>query len=91
MKGNGDKVLLTDPKDFLPKVTSPVLAFFGEDDQNVPAQKSAELYETYLNQAGIKNFKIVVFPKADHTLSGAVGSYWQILSEWLGGLFNNNK
>ncbi len=91
MKGNGDKVLLTDPKDFLPKVTSPVLAFFGEDDQNVPAQKSAELYETYLNQAGIKNFKIVVFPNADHTLSGAVGSYWQILSEWLGGLFNNNK
>lgn len=43
--------LLTDPKNFLPKVTSPVLAFFGEDDQLVPAQKSAELYEQYLSQA----------------------------------------
>ena len=78
----------TFPKNFLPKVTSPVLAFFGEDDQLVPAQKSAELYEQYLNQAGNKNFKIVVFPNADHGLYGATNDYWKILSEWLGGLFS---
>jgi pimeloyl-ACP methyl ester carboxylesterase len=81
--------LLTDPKDFLPKVTSPVLAFFGEDDQLVPAQKSADLYEQYLTQAGNQNFKIVVFPDADHGLNGAEVAYWKILFEWLGGLFNN--
>jgi dipeptidyl aminopeptidase/acylaminoacyl peptidase len=80
--------LLTDPKNFLPKVTSPVLAFFGEDDQLVPAQKSAELYEQYLSQAGNENFKIVVFPNADHGLYGATSDYWKIMSEWLGGLFS---
>ena len=79
---------LTDPKNFLTKVTSPVLAFFGEDDQLVPAQKSAELFEQYLSQAGNKNFKIVVFPNADHGLKGAKYEYWKILSEWLGGLFS---
>lgn len=84
---NPDGFLL-DPKNFLPKVTSPVLAFFGEDDLLVPAQKSAELYEQYLSQAGNKNFKIVVFPNADHGLYGATNDYWKILSEWLGGLFS---
>lgn len=84
-------VLLTDPKDFLPKVTSPVLAFFGEDDLLVPAQESARLYEEYLSQAGNENFKIVVFPNADHGLYGATSDYWRILSEWLGGLFSGQE
>jgi pimeloyl-ACP methyl ester carboxylesterase len=81
--------LLTDPKDFLPRVTSPVLAFFGEADQLVPAQKSAELYKMYLSQAGNENVKIVVFPNADHGLNGAIDGYWKTLFEWLGELFNN--
>jgi dipeptidyl aminopeptidase/acylaminoacyl peptidase len=57
----------------------------------VPAEKSAELYEQYLSQAGNKNFKIVVFPNADHALTGAMADYWKTLSEWLGGLFDANK
>jgi len=85
---NSDNGLLTDPRDYLTKVTSPVLAFFGEDDLLVPALKSAELYEQYLGQAGNRNFKIVVFPNADHGLNGATNDYWRILSEWLGGLFS---
>jgi hypothetical protein len=89
MKGYYDKSLLTDPKDFLPRVTSPVLAFFGEADQLVPAQRSAELYKMYLSQAGNKNFKIVVFPNADHGLNGAIVDYWKTLIDWLGELFNN--
>jgi uncharacterized protein len=89
LKESYGKGLLTDPKDFLPKVTSPVLAFFGEADQLVPAQKSAELYKMYLTQAGNKNFKIVVFPGADHGLNGATDEYWKTLSEWLGELFDN--
>ena len=88
---NSDNGLLNDPKDYLTKVTSPVLAFFGEDDLLVPAQKSAELYEQYLGQAGNRNFKIVVFPHADHGLNGATNEYWRILSEWLGGLFNGQN
>jgi pimeloyl-ACP methyl ester carboxylesterase len=89
MKGYYDKSLLIDPKDFLPRVTSPVLAFFGEADQLVPAQKSAELYKMYLSQAENKNFKIVVFPNADHGLNGAIVDYWKTLFDWLGELFNN--
>jgi pimeloyl-ACP methyl ester carboxylesterase len=83
LQGDDSHGLLTDPKDFLPRVTAPVLAFFGEDDQLVPARKSAELYEQYLMQAGNKNFKIVVFPDADHGLNGATVEYWKILFEWL--------
>ncbi len=89
LQGDDSHGLLTDPKDYLPRVTSPMLAFFGEDDQLVPAKKSAELYETYLTQAGNKNFKIVVFPGADHGLNGATVEYWKTLFEWLGKLFNN--
>jgi len=91
MEGKADASLLTDTKDFLTRVTCPVLAIFGADDQLVPAQKSAELYEQYLSQAGNKNFKIIVFPKADHALTGAMADYWKTLSEWLGGLFDANK
>lgn len=87
LKAQSDKNLLIDPKDFLPRVTVPVLAFFGEDDVLVPAQKSAELYTQYLDQAGNQNYKIVVFPHADHGLSGATAEYWQTLSEWLRGLY----
>ena len=88
MKRSSDSDLLIDPKDFLPLVTSPLMAFFGADDQLVPAEKSAELYEQYLTQAGNKNFKIVVFPDADHGLNGAMEDYWQVLFEWLGELFD---
>ncbi|NJD58030.1 MAG: dienelactone hydrolase family protein [Anaerolineae bacterium] len=88
LQGSYGDTLLTDPKDFLPRVTSPVLAFFGEADQLVPAQKSAELYKMYLNQARNKNFKIVVFPDADHGLNGATDEYWKTLFEWLGELYN---
>jgi pimeloyl-ACP methyl ester carboxylesterase len=87
MKAQADQGLLTDTRDFLPRVTCPVLALFGADDQLVPAQKSTELYEQYLNQAGNKNFKIVVFPNADHGLNGAMPEYWKTLSEWLEGLY----
>lgn len=89
LRENYGDSLLTDPKDFLPRVTSPMLAFFGEDDQLVPAQKSAELYQQYLDQAGNKDFKIVVLPDVGHGLFGAEAEYWKILFEWLDELYNN--
>ncbi len=87
-KGNDLNGLLADPKYYLPRVTAPVIAFFGSADQLVPAQRSAELYELYLKQAGNKDFKIVVFPNVGHGLFGATDEYWKILYAWLGGLFN---
>ncbi len=87
LKAAADQSLLVDPKDFLPKVHCPVLAFFGEDDQNLPAKKSAALYEQYLGEAGNDNYKIVMFPGADHSLNGLMPAYWETLSNWLEQLF----
>lgn len=87
MKGRSDEGLLTDPKNFMPRVRVPVLAVFGEDDQLVPAKRSAELFDQYLRQAGNENYQIVVFPHADHGLNGAMTDYWRTLSGWLGSLY----
>jgi uncharacterized protein len=78
-----EQSLLTDPKDFLTRVDCPVLAFFGEDDQNLPAKKSAALFEQYLTQAGNQDFEIVVFPGVGHSLGNFSPSYWETLAEWL--------
>ena len=75
--------LLTDPKDFLTRVRCPVLAVFGENDQNLPARKSAELYEQYLAQAGNRDVETVVFPGVSHSLGGFSLAYWGTLSDWL--------
>jgi pimeloyl-ACP methyl ester carboxylesterase len=86
-KAATEQSLLTDPKDFLTRVHCPVLAFFGEADQNLPAKKSAELYEQYMTQAGNRDFEIVVFPGVDHSLGGLMPAYWGRLSDWLKQLF----
>jgi dipeptidyl aminopeptidase/acylaminoacyl peptidase len=64
-------------------VRCPVLAFFGEEDQNLPAKKSAALFEQYLTEAGNRDFKIVVFPGVGHSLGGFLPAYWETLSDWL--------
>jgi uncharacterized protein len=78
-----EQSLLTDPKDFLTRVRCPVLAFFGEDDQNLPAKKSAALFEQYLTQAGNRDFEIVVFPGMGHSLGSFSPIYWEALADWL--------
>jgi hypothetical protein len=78
-----DQSLLTDPKDYLTRVRCPVLAFFGEDDQNLPAKKSAALFEQYLTQAGNRDFEIVMFPGVGHSLGNFSPDYWEALSGWL--------
>ena len=75
--------LLTDPKDFLTRVRCPVLAVFGENDQNLPARKSAELFEQYLTQAGNPDFEIVVLPGTGHSFGNFSAVYWGTLSNWL--------
>jgi uncharacterized protein len=77
------KGLLVDPKDFLTRVHCPVLALFGEQDLNVPAQRSAELYAKYLAQAGNRDVTITVFPNVGHSLGNFMPEYWATLSRWL--------
>ena len=78
-----EQSLLTDPKDLLTRVHCPVLALFGENDQNVPAQKSARLYEQYLTQAGNQDLTLTVFPGVGHELGGVLPAYWATLGDWL--------
>jgi len=65
------------------------LAFFGEADKLVPAAKSAALYEQYLTEAGNKNYKIAIFPGANHSLNGLLPAYWETMSNWLEQLFKS--
>jgi pimeloyl-ACP methyl ester carboxylesterase len=83
LKAAADQSLLIDPKYFLPKVHCPVLAFFGQADRLLPAARSAALYELYLAEARNDNYKIFVFPGADHSLNGLMPAYWETLSNWL--------
>jgi hypothetical protein len=79
--------LMTDPKDFLTKVRSPLLAFFGEDDLNIDSQTSPGLFEQYLTEAGNEDYRIVVIPDVGHGISLSTPGYWDTLSDWLNRLF----
>jgi pimeloyl-ACP methyl ester carboxylesterase len=79
--------LLNDPKEYLTRVQSRVLAVFGEHDLLQPTEKSAALYEQYLAEAGNENFRIVVIPGVGHSISLSTPGYWEALSDWLDHLF----
>lgn len=84
LKSSTGQTLLNDPKDYLTKVQSPVLAIFGENDLLQPSEKSADLFEQYLAEAGNQNYRIVIIPGAGHYISLATSGYWDALAEWLG-------
>jgi pimeloyl-ACP methyl ester carboxylesterase len=84
-----------DPKPYWAGVSCPVLAFFGEKDCSVPAERNAaELRAALRHNAGTK---IVVLPKANHlfleaqtgvrteypSLRGFVPGYFAVMREWL--------
>ncbi len=54
------------PYDALIEVTIPVLMTFGELDLQVPAEQNKPKMEEALTKAGNKNFKSIIFPKANH-------------------------
>jgi dienelactone hydrolase len=58
-----------DPGPDLKKITVPLLAFYGERDYVVPPQENVAKLESYLKEAGNKDFKVVVFQGADHGLT----------------------
>lgn len=51
------------------QIKIPVLAIWGEKDQNVPVQDSAARLSSILTKAGNKDFTTKIFPNADHTLN----------------------
>jgi pimeloyl-ACP methyl ester carboxylesterase len=80
--------LLQDPKEYLTRVKSPVLAVFGEEDLLQPTEKSSALYERYLAEAGNENVKIVVIPDVGHSIAISNDGYWEVLSDWLDTLYS---
>ncbi|MGB3715056.1 MAG: alpha/beta fold hydrolase [Candidatus Promineifilaceae bacterium] len=80
--------LLIDPKDYLTSVSSPVIAFFGEEDLLQPSERSAPLYEQYLTEAGNENFEIVMIPGVGHNILVTTPGYWTAMTDWLAGLYS---
>ena len=78
-----ERNLLTDPADHLTQVTSPVLAFFGEEDIVQPSHQSAELYASYLRAAGNTDVTIILLPGVGHEITPATVGYWNALLHWL--------
>jgi len=78
--------LVSDPEEYFTRVTSPVLAIFGEEDLLQPTEKSAEYYEQFLTAAGNEQFEIVVLPGEWHNIGITTPGYWDVLTEWLEGL-----
>jgi alpha-beta hydrolase superfamily lysophospholipase len=58
-----------DPAPDLKKITVPFLALYGGSDYVVPPEENVKKLERYLTEAGNRDFKIIVFPEADHGLS----------------------
>lgn len=57
-----------DPMPVLKKVTCPVLAIFGELDQNVIPAVNVPLWEKALKKARNNDYTIKVFPKSNHVI-----------------------
>ncbi len=77
-----------DPAADLKKIKVPFLAMYGGADYVVPPEENVKKLERYLTEAGNHDFKIIVYPGADHGLNinpqtrtagsgGGQISYWQ--------------
>lgn len=80
--------MLNDPEEYLTRVHCPVLAFFGEADLLQPTERSAALYEQFLNEAGNEHFEIVVIPSVGHSITLSMPAYRETLSDWLDHLYS---
>ncbi|HXD34735.1 MAG TPA: alpha/beta fold hydrolase [Pyrinomonadaceae bacterium] len=58
-----------DPAEDLRKIKTPFLALYGGSDYVVPPEENVKKLEKYLTEAGNSDFKIAVFPGADHGLT----------------------
>ncbi len=70
-----------DARPFLEQITCPVLALYGEHDQEVPPFESARIYQDALEEADNPDVSVGVFPNAGHPLlqtskMDEIASYW---------------
>ena len=86
-----------DPAPTLRQLKLPVLALFGELDNNIVAEKNKEAWETALKAGNNRDYTLRILPKADHLqLEAKVGSnaempslqrfvpaYYTTVQEWL--------
>jgi hypothetical protein len=81
-----------DPIPALEKVKVPVLMTFGELDLQVPVSENKPKMEEALTKGGNKNFKSVVFPKANHlyqeAITGSPGEYSQLPKKFVPGFLD---
>jgi uncharacterized protein len=86
-----------DPAPALSQLKIPILALFGELDNNIVAEKNKSAWEVALAAAGNRDYTLTILPKANHlqleakvgnnaemaTLQKFVPSYFTTTEEWL--------
>jgi pimeloyl-ACP methyl ester carboxylesterase len=86
-----------DPAPTLQKLTVPVLALFGELDNNIVAEKNKSAWETALKLGNNQDYTLRILPKADHlqfeakignnaemaSLQRFVPEYYSTIQDWL--------
>ena len=81
-----------DPAPTLAKVQVPVLALFGGKDLQVPAEPNRRVMEEVFAKSGLKDYRIVVMPDANHLYqqanTGSVSEYTTLKKEFLPGFLD---
>ena len=90
-------LILYDPAPTLRQIRLPVLALFGELDNNILAEKNRAAWETALNAGSHPDYTLRILPKANHALLEAkvgnnaemkslrrfVPAYSEVVLDWL--------
>jgi hypothetical protein len=81
-----------DPAPTLAKVQVPVLALFGGKDLQVPAEPNRRAMEGVFAKSGLKDYRLVVMPGANHLYqeanTGSVSEYVRLKKEFLPGFLD---
>ena len=81
-----------DPAPTLAKVQVPVLALFGGKDLQVPAEPNRRAMEEVFAKSGLKDYRLVVMPGANHLYqeanTGSVSEYAKLKKEFLPGFLD---
>jgi uncharacterized protein len=86
-----------DPGPIIRQLRLPVLAIFGELDNNIVAEKNRNAWEAALKAGGNRDYTVVILPKANHlqfeaalgsnaempTLKRIVPAYFSTVESWL--------
>ena len=92
-----DRLIVYDPAPTIRQLQLPVLALFGELDNNILAEKNRAAWEAALKAGGHRDYTLRILPKANHALLEAkvgnnaemkslqrfVPAYFEIVLAWL--------